>query len=215
MESDEISLVFDDIEKIWQKKWYPAMGDTIKVKLGYPGEKLLDCGLFEIDEIELSINPDTLTVKGIATPIRKGLRTKNNQAFEAQTLGDIARFFGDKHGLTLVGDTSQLLTLKLERVTQENETDLGFLAKKAKDYGIIFSVRGDKLVFIEEKALEAKGSIATIDRAGMSSAQFSDKTSEISSAALVAKTNIKKNKLIRFKIENKQPDTKGTIISIS
>ncbi|MDZ7014300.1 phage protein D, partial [Escherichia coli] len=53
-ESDTIEVELDDTDGRWLDKWYPGKGDTLTLKMGYQGEKLLSCGTFSIDEIEVS-----------------------------------------------------------------------------------------------------------------------------------------------------------------
>ena len=85
-QSDEIEIVFEDSDKLWQSAWIPSKGDSLRLYIGYIGEKLLNCGLFEIDEVEFQTPPDTLTVKAIATGITKSLRQKNSVAYENKSL---------------------------------------------------------------------------------------------------------------------------------
>lgn len=202
-ESDDISLVFEDTSGKWQNAWYPEQGDSLQVKIGQPG-RFLDCGLFEIDEIELEFPPDTLNVKAIGASITKDLRTKNSKAFEKQSLHDMAKYFADKHGLKMIGNNSLLQDIKIERKTQENQTDISFLSTLAKDYGIIFAVRGDWLVFTDIDELEARSSILTINRTQMSMARFRDKTSQIFSSASVVRRGIRSNEVKKWSVV--QPD---------
>ncbi len=199
-ESDDISLTFEDTSVVWQSSWYPSQGDTLEVKLGSSGN-MLDCGLFEIDEIELELSPDILTVKGLASAISQSLRTKNSKAFEKQSLRKIAQFFADKHKLKLTGKTGELQKIELGRKTQDNQTDISFLTSLAKEYGLIFSVRGDQLIFMDEEELDKQDSILTIDRLQMSKARFRDKTSQTFNSAVVSKRNIKANNIAKWKIE--------------
>ena len=210
-ESDDVSLTFEDTEAVWQSPWYPNQGDTLEVKLGMPGN-LLDCGLFEIDEIELELSPDILTVKGIATAITQGLRTKNSKAFEKQSLRKIAQYFADKHKLKLIGKVGELQKIEIGRKTQDNQTDISFLSSLAKEYGLIFSVRGELLVLMDEEELDSQESKLTIDRSQMSKARFRNKTSQTYNSAVVAKRGIKTNKVTRWKIDPaKTGDEKGTL----
>ena len=48
-ESDELVITFEDAEKIWQGAWIPTKGDSLRAYIGYKAEKLLNCGVFEID----------------------------------------------------------------------------------------------------------------------------------------------------------------------
>ncbi|MDR2449781.1 MAG: hypothetical protein LBD52_07470 [Prevotellaceae bacterium] len=213
-ESDDLSLVFEDTAGKWKSAWYPTQGDTLRVKIGRPGH-FLDCGLFEIDEIELNFPPDTLNVKAIGAGITKDLRTKNNKAFENQSLYDITKYFAGKHNLKIFGkyfgeqdaimkNIKLLEGIKIERKTQENQTDISFLATLAKEYGIIFAVHGDCLVFNTIDELDERRSILTINRNQMSTARFVDKTSQIYSSAIILHRNARNNIVKKWEI--KQPD---------
>lgn len=210
-ESDEVSIVLDDIAALWQTDWYPQQGDTLAVKMGYEGSELLDCGLFEIDEIELTGQPDIMTVKGIAAAINKDLRTRNSRAYENQTLKKIAQFIADKHGLNLIDNTSQLANIEVGRKTQDNENDLAFLAGLCKRFGIIFSVRGKDLIFLDPADLEAKDAInkdTPFKRSDLSKYSFKDKTAETYDSASVSKRDIKTNKVQKWKVVNDADPTK-------
>ena len=157
--------------------------------------------------------PDTLTVKAIAASITQSLRTKNSKAFEKQTLRDIAQYFANEHKLEITGNTSKLQQIEIERKTQDKQTDLSFLATLAKEYGIIFSVRGNTLVFIDIDALEMSSPILTIHRSEMSKARFRDKTSEVYASAAVGKRNAKKNDTAKWSITDGEPG-EGDILII-
>jgi phage protein D len=196
--ADSADLSFEDTQGKWQDKWYPAQGDTLEVKITSEAGRVLDCGLFEIDEIELSLAPDIMSVKGLATPISKALRTKNNKAFEKQTLRKIASYFADKHGFSITGNEGALQKVEIDRKTQENETDLAFLSKLAKEYGIIFNVKGKQLVFMDIDELEGRASVAALDRSNISTARFTDKTSQIYESASIARRNMRTNSVKKW-----------------
>ena len=210
--SDEVSIVLDDIAGLWQSDWYPSQGDILTLKMGYQGN-MLDCGSFEIDEIELSGQPDTLTVKAIAAAISENMRTRNSRAFEKQTLKDIAQFVADKHNLKLVGDTSRLANIEVGRKTQDNESDISFMAGVARKYGIIFSVRGDQMIFLNPENLEKEDAIASFNRTHLSAYSFKDKTSDTYESASVSQRDIKTNTVESWSVESSDdPASKDTII---
>lgn len=68
------------------------------------------------------------------------MRTRSNRGFENTTLLAIAK----KHTLRLEGTIEPL---KLDRVTQYNETDLAFMTRLAREYGYIVKVTHEALVF--------------------------------------------------------------------
>ena len=174
-ESDDLTLTFEDTTDHWKNGWYPEQGDTLEVSIGTP-DAPLDCGLFEIDEIGLEFPPDTVAIKAIGAAISKALRSKNSKAFEKQSLKQIAQYFATKHGLKLVGNVSDLQKIEVERKTQEKQTDLAFLSRLAREYGIVFSVRGDQLVFMDTEELESQPVVMTIHKNELSRASFTDKT---------------------------------------
>lgn len=76
-QSDEISITFEDADGLWSGTWIPSKGDALRLFIGYAGEKILNCGIFEIDEIEYETPSNTLTVRALATGIKKSFRQKN------------------------------------------------------------------------------------------------------------------------------------------
>ena len=75
-QSDEITITFENSEGLWNGAWIPSKGDALRLFIGYAEEKLLNCGIFEIDEIELNSPPDIIIVKGLATGIKKSYPLK-------------------------------------------------------------------------------------------------------------------------------------------
>jgi len=211
-ESDEIQIVLDDIAGKWQSDWYPQQGDNLMLKMGYLGA-MMDCGLFEIDEIELRGPPDTLTVKALAAAIMGEMRTQRSVAFENQSLNQIASAIAGRNGLRLTGDTSKLQDIQVGRRTQNEETDLAFLSGLAKEFGFIFSARGDQLVFLNPETLEAKDAIFTIERENVSEYGFRDKTSDTFDSAEVSLRNVKTNEVVKWRlISDGDPTKKDTLI---
>jgi phage protein D len=198
--TDEISLVLDNTSGIWLEEWYPTEGDTLQLYIGYQ-DKQVDSGLFEIDDITLSGMPDQITVKAIAAGTSKALRTRNNKAFEEQTLRQIAKYFCKKHGFTLIDGSHMLAQIWLDRKTQENKTDLAFLSDLAKEYGFMFTVKGSKMVFISYHDLEETPSVCEIDKTQVSSYELNEKTYDTYASGSIRHRNPRKG-LIEYSAEN-------------
>ncbi|ECI5744485.1 phage protein D [Salmonella enterica subsp. enterica] len=143
-ESDEIQVDLEDGEGRWREAWYPGKGDTLTLHMGYAGEPLRECGTFSIDEIELSGPPDSVSLRGLATSVTAAMRTRTSRGFENTTLAAIAQRIAGKHHLQLQG---QIEPLMLDRVTQYDETDLGFLKRLAGDYGYMVKVTHTHVIF--------------------------------------------------------------------
>lgn len=171
--SDEIDINLEDTEELWRNSWYPGKGDTIQLSIGYDDDDILiDCGTFEIDEINISGPPDTISIKAVAAGIKKALRTHNSKSYESQTLKQIAKYVADKNGLTLIGTIGNI---KFDRQTQYRETDLAFLKRVSEEYGYIFSIRDKKLIFTSVFDIENGKVVVEIDRTDLKSYSLKDK----------------------------------------
>src|SRR5580693_8206531 len=123
--SGELELELEDSKKLWQGAWYPALGGIVSLQIGYGGESLLDCGEFQIDELELDGPPDVMRLRCLAAYITPAMRTANTVAYEGMGVMEIAAQIAAKYGLALVAATSESSSdVVFERVTQRRQTDL-------------------------------------------------------------------------------------------
>jgi phage protein D len=181
-ESDEINIELEDTEALWRGPWYPSKGDKLTVELGYT-DLAFSFGTFEIDEVEFKGPPDTVSIKGLAASISQKLRTKKSSAHEGKTLKQIAEKVAEANGLTVQGEIEQIT---IGRVTQDRETDLGFLRRLAAEYGYIFNVRDTNLIFTSVYDIEKISSVDMITRQGCLSYSLKDTSSDTFSEANVS-----------------------------
>jgi phage protein D len=148
----------------------------------------MNCGTFEIDEIEISGSDsgDTVSIRALAAGFAANVRTKRSSGHEKKTLVEIARTIAAKHGMTVQGITKDVT---IDRVTQLRKTDLGFLAKLAADYGYVFSVRDKAIIFTLIYDLEQAASATTIDLTEVKSYSLKDKSFQTYKAATVKYNN--------------------------
>ena len=156
-------MELDDTDGRWLNAWYPGKGDTLTLKVGYRGEKLLSCGTFSIDEIEVSSPASVVSIRGVATSVNSALRTKSSRGFESTTLAAIAGRIAKKHQLKLVGSIE---AIKIDRVTQYAETDVAFLHRLASEYGYAVKIVSDQLIFSHLASLRSQGAGAPAEAAG-------------------------------------------------
>lgn len=202
-QSDEIAITLEDMDQRWLFSWYPTKGDRLTLSLGYQGQSLLNCGQFQIDEIEIQFSPSTVQIKALSTGTQKALRTRQGVAYENTTLAAITARIAARHQLRVVGTIRELA---IDRATQFKETDLGFLTRLANEYGYRFKVVGSQLVFTEYDALTQVASITSIGRKQLISGTLRDKVHLIYGASNNQYHNPKEKRLISFDA-SKQPDT--------
>jgi phage protein D len=173
-ESDTLEISVDDHDQRWQNDWYPAKGDNLQLIIRKDGQQL-NCGVFEADELasSSSISGDVFVIKGLAAGIRKKLRTKNSYAHEDKSLREIANTVGASMGLTLQGTVPDI---RLHRCNQYRETNLGFLNRIGSEYGCIFSVRGDNLIFTYYRDIETRNASLILNKQDLISWDLRDQT---------------------------------------
>lgn len=206
-EADSLSLTVAAPDDRFLNGWYPDKGDTLELLLGYPGD-FIPSGVFEIDQTEISGSATASTVlniKAISAGVTKALRTVRSDRHEDSSLRKIADKIADRHGLTVVGDIDPGLTIK--HATQYRKTDLAFLACLAKDYGYVFSVRGNDLVFTEVYALEDRPAVTTISADSLISYGFTDKSTQSYGAATVRYSDPDTQKTTQYAREESTPET--------
>lgn len=154
-EADEIEFTVQDKDGKWRGEWCPEHGDKVDLSIGYKGLPLTDCGSFELDEpkVRMGRGGDTMTLRGVAAPVSKSLRTSKTKGYEKQTLKQIAEKVAKEHGLTIVGKPPDI---SFERVTQRRERDLEFLTRMADNYGAYFTVKGKQMIFADRSEVHER-----------------------------------------------------------
>lgn len=196
-QSDELSITLNDYDGYFQNDWYPEKGDKISAQIGYEGEKLLDCGVFTIDEPELDISTegDTFVIRALAASINQKIRERTHNSYVNKTLVDIAKQIGKKHGYVVKGSAG---FIKIPYAVQCNETDLAFLKRLASSYGYIFKLTDTVITFIPVENLENSKSILKISRADIEQASLRDTATKTYSACSAKYLNPKTGKLVTY-----------------
>ncbi|NHQ81617.1 hypothetical protein HA051_08525 [Chromobacterium vaccinii] len=193
-EADELEISLENSHGRWSSAWYPEKGDRIVASIGYEGEAMLPCGAFEVDECELRGAPDEITIKALAAGITRAVRTRQTRAYNGQTLASIAGTVAQRNGLTLAGSPEPI---PLSRITQNQETDLGFLRRVAERYGHMVAVRGEALYVAPHAAVDDRDAVLTIaQRSQLKGYRARDKTNAIYKGVTVAYLDPNTGKLV-------------------
>jgi phage protein D len=165
--ADDLSITLEDRAGNWRDPWFPSKGAVIHATIvthdwSGPNEtQSLPCGTFEIDDIECSGPPTQVQIKAVSTLVSKSMRQQQKtKAWENIKLSAIAGDVAGKNGLTLFWDSPN--DPLFERRDQTEMSDLGFLQKLCRDYGVGIKVTDTQLVCYDEEKYEAKGAIASI-----------------------------------------------------
>lgn len=197
-ESDSLEIQLEDVDGLWRGQWYPEKGSKLEAEIGFEDGRL-NCGTFEIDQIDLSGPPDVVSIKALAAGLKGALRTKRSDAHEKKTLLDIARKVAQRNGLTVTGEVPDV---RFDRVTQNRETDLAFLRRISAEYGCIFSVRDKKLIFTTIYDIEDRTPSTEVDRLDIARYAINDKGIGTFKDAKVSYHDPKEKKVVETKFEN-------------
>ncbi|MCA1492697.1 late control protein D [Ensifer sp. NBAIM29] len=158
---DEIDVAVQDKDGRWKGSWRPEPGDTMTLTIFDGNGGVLPCGTFEMDEPEAEGDRggDRMTIRGLAAPISKPLRTEKTRAFENQDLRAIVGKVTGENGLSLEGEIE---SLTFKRVTQRRERDMEFLTRLAEETGHYFTVKGTRAVFTSIKSVDGRAAALTI-----------------------------------------------------
>lgn len=156
--------------KILQQNW-----DTDGV------DKILDCGIFEIDSVDYAGPPRKLTIKATSIPYNTALRqTIHNNIYKNTNLKNIAGEIAKRSGMELMYLSGYSPSYK--RKEQTNTSDIAFLKKLCKDAGISLKVTSKKIVMFDAEDYENKPETKKIKagRENIISYSFSTKTADAS-----------------------------------
>lgn len=216
-QSDELQVVFEDIDKKWINTWFPTQGDKLSLALGYVSEPLTQLGSFEIVEIEwnyVNERGSTVAIKALSAGISKANRTFQPRAWENTTLADIVRSIAKRLDLNIAGTIEQV---KIKRVTQYQERDVEFLTRLAHEYGYSFKIVGKTLVFTTLSSLKQRDVVSEIRLDETLSIRLRDNIKDTAKKIEVVGYNAKQKKKIKAeknikqkrKSQNKADDNKN------
>lgn len=182
--TDDLQLSLDDREGVWLGNWLNTPGaskgaeiSAVIVQKNWESngkDRVLDCGVFEIDTVDGSGPPAKATIKAGSIPYKSTVRTqKKTKAWENYTLSGIAKEIAGKNGLTCMFESAfdPLYTRK----EQIQKSDITFLQRLCKAAGISLKVTAKIIVLFDAVAYEQKDAVRVIKRgmADVSSWSFS------------------------------------------
>ena len=167
--ADDLQITLENRDGLWRSGWFPDKGAKLTASLlcyDWPdagNNQKLPLGSFEIDEIEDTGPPDTVTIKAASSAITKGLRReKKSRGWEDISLRLIALEIAECHGLSLFYDTDEEIEYK--RIEQREESDLSFLTRICGEAGLSLKVAEEKLIVFEGKKFDARSPVLTLNR---------------------------------------------------
>lgn len=199
-QADSLAVELEDTQGHWRDTWYPGHGDTLTLAIGWEGAPIRTLGRLQIDEVELTGPPSTITIHALATGINDPLRTLEHRAYENLTLAAIAQQIATRQGLTLVG---HIEPIPLDRLTQQ-DTDLTFLRDLAATYDYASKITGQQLVFHAISQLANATPVATHRLTDLANIHLRDQIKTLPKAIEIKHKDPVKKQLITYTLINNQ-----------
>lgn len=225
--TDDLQLSLDDREGVWLGNWLNTPGASKGVEISAVivqknwesngKDRVLDCGVFEIDTVDGSGPPAKATIKAGSIPYKSTVRTqKKTKAWENYTLSSIAKEIAGKNGLTCMFESAfdPLYTRK----EQIQESDITFLQRLCKAAGISLKVTAKIIVLFDAAAYEQKDAVRVIKRgtADVSSWSFSTSLHDASySKCHVSYTDPTTGKTIEYTYTPRNADKDGQVLEVN
>lgn len=170
-EADDLRILLDDMSGKWKDTWITKTGVTIEVEMGFSNGRILNCGKFQIDEVEYKGQPDSVELKCLSIGEDNVWREPDSHIFVDQTVEQIVQYFATKNGCSVVrvngyaplrdlidqpltsveigsAEVSyerKVFSMKVQRVVQDREPDISFLSKFLDKWGIGFKLSPESI----------------------------------------------------------------------
>ena len=113
-------------------------------------DKVLDCGQFELDSVDVSGPPNTITIKATALPYSAQIRqTERSKAWESYTLSGIANEMAAANGMACMYLSNS--DPSYSRVEQYKQSDIAFLSKLCHEAGISLKATNNLIVLFDQE----------------------------------------------------------------
>ncbi len=180
-------------------------------------DKVLDCGIFEIDSLDSSGPPGQASIKATSLPLTSTIRDeKKSHAWESVKLSTIANEIAEKNGMKCMFESAY--DPYYTRREQVQISDIVFLQGLCKDAGISLKASAKFLVLFDAAEYEQKDAVRKIKRgeADLTSYRFSASANDTKySKCHVTYTNPQKNQTIEYTYTPQGSDENGRVLEIN
>lgn len=143
-ESDQLDVTLSDTDGLLA---IPPCGASIRLHLGWEGERLVDKGSFIVDEVEHCGAPDQLMLRARTANLTASFRQIQEVSFHDTTLGNIIDVLAFKNNLQS-SIAEALRDIAVTHIDQTRESDAAFLRRLGQQYDAVATVKNDTLLFI-------------------------------------------------------------------
>lgn len=147
---DTLNITLDDTDN---RLSIPDINGLIEVKIGFKGQPLVNKGKFVFESLHYIDPPRQVTIIAHAAAIESVVKKRQDYAWHDTTLGVILKTIADRNNLTARIDPT-LATSASGSVHQQNESDLAFIQRLAREHDATGTIKNNHLIFIPKGSNE-------------------------------------------------------------
>ena len=171
--ADDLKIGVQDRDGVWLETWLAeaveaAAGGRLSISAvikpeHWKKDETLKTGAFELDSVDASGPPATVTISASSLAFSSDLRqTRKSKAWKNYNLSGIASEIAAGGGMGCMYEASA--NPSYDRVEQTRQSDIEFLRKLCQDAGISIKATDGKLVLYDQAEYEAKAAVRTIEK---------------------------------------------------
>lgn len=204
-ESDDLTITLENSTGIWSNGWLPERGATLSAQIitenwNQPNDnQMLDCGLFEIDDLNDSGPISTFSIGALSVGITSSIRGESrSQAWENFKMSGLVNEIAKRHGFNVFFHSNY--DPVIDRFDQKNESDLEYLVKIAEYTGVNVRLSHNKIIVYEEKLYDEQEVSLTLSKNedGFINHSFRASSADIYAACQVQFLDSKSGKLVTY-----------------
>lgn len=180
-------------------------------------DKVLDCGTFELDSLDVSGPGAKINIKATSIPYTSTLRTqKKTKAWERMKLSGIVKEIAAKNGMNSMLESEY--DPYYERTEQIQKSDIVFLQGLCKNAGISLKVTAKIIVLFDELKYEQKAEVRKIERGESDVINYSFSTNfhdTAYSSCHVSYTDPATKKTVEYTYKPKNADGTGQVLEVN
>ncbi len=174
----------------------PAYQDKIKVYVGHD-KALSYLGLFHVQSTTIRNNKE-LTINATGVDYQTTLKERRIKTYETPLKAVLEEIAG-RHGLEARIDVTEPATAHFE---QNNESDVSFLNRLAKEHNAIFNIKNNTLYFVQD---EQQAPSYDIDIAKCISSEITESSTSVYACARAIYQDTTLNQIVSQQVGNGSP----------
>ena len=222
-ELDDLQIVLEDREHLFQGDWLPKPGDKIEANIytfswhSFGDSGCVECGDFEVDEVEFETSVDSgdrITIKAVPAVVKSSLMAqKKTRAWAEVSLAEVISDIAGEAGLDTLYKAPEII---YERIEQRNQDDLAFMQETCKDQGLRLALKkGQVIVYMGQTADQTEPLEFTRETADIQNIRFRKKMEGIYTECRVSYNDPKDSEEIDSQFQPEEPPSTGKVLTIN